>query len=285
MKQTRHIAVVLALMAGVAFGRGLNDGIGYSIPPDHPMLKSPFFVLLVVSADQINPGPHSNRNPPRGVFSVHEVLRGHFRAERVELEWTPSETPEDHVNGGPGEPRYQDWYRQPKEPEWYDRSLPAPEVGEKIIVFAAVHASTSSELPYLDVRAAYRLTEENRHTVLRNMEPTDRHPTIQGYVLVIVALLAAASVTRLGWAFQRSAPGPRRALVHGAALCAASLLMYIYFEVGNRTGGIRVDLLLIYPILLFNFGVLIVACIWLAVRRSRGRTQEPSGAGAGREGL
>lgn len=269
MKTISHVVLVLVMLLNTASGRGLNDGIATVVPDDHPMLSGPFFTFMVVSADRLSSEPHSNANPPEGVFTVHEVLRGLVSEEKVELKWKPSDTPEDHIDGGPGEREHQNWYRQPLVSEWYARPLPGPRLGERIIVFAVKQSSPSSPVQSYDVRAAFSLTEDNRRTVLQTMGPTDRQPKAQRMLLLTITLLAAVSVSRLAASFRGTLTIRNRALVHGSLAWVTSLIVYLCFEAGNRTGGIRIDLFLLYPMLAFNLVLLLAACSWLAFRNTK----------------
>ena len=269
MKTISRVVLLLVMLLSTASGRGLNDGIATVVPDDHPMLAGPFFTFMVVSADRLSSEPHSNANPPEGIFTVHEVLRGLVSAEKVELKWKPSDAPEDHIDGGPGQREHQNWYRQPLASEWYGRPLPGPTLGEKIIVFAVKQSSPSSPVQRYDVRAAFRLTDDNRQTVLREIGATDRRPNAQRMILLTITILAAVSVSRLAAAFRGTLTIRNRALVHGSLAWVISLIVYLYYEAGNRTGGIRVDLFLLYPMLAFNLVLLLAACSWLALRNTK----------------
>lgn len=266
---------------------GLSEGVSPTIEPDFGMLDRPFFEILVVSARQINPAPHTNEHPPRGIFEVHEVLRGHVKNDFVELVWSPPETGEDHEPplAGDSDPSY----RRPLKAEWYQRRLPAPGIGEKIVVFAVdmprplsdsaeetkgsayireiqKNIAKSRRTPFLDVRAAFVFNDINRQTILNNMGLTDRNPRIQVLVFLLLLSLTPFSIVlvALSFVFQRVRCVQ---LLKAAVLVAGlSLPLYIYYETGNRTGGIRLDVFILYPALLVNVIVLAVAIILVVTR-------------------
>jgi len=264
VKSSIKVVSVLLLLSNAlpVLGSNLNDGIAETISPNEQILEPPFYEILVVSADKINSGPHLNRNPPRGVFTLHEVLRGYVREKKVELQWTPPDGPEDRIKSLAG----QNWYRQPYVKRWYNRALPAPSIGKKIIVFAVEQHLPTSQLLLFDVRGAYQFTGNNRKTILQNMGPTDRNPTAQGMLGLTVVALVVLSVSRLEYAFRGSTRKRLRALIQGGLACAASILVYIYYEHGNVIGStFGFDLWLLYPVMLFNVAVVLSALGWLGI--------------------
>ena len=244
------------------------------IEPTVPSEEIPsFYLILVVSAERLNPGPHTNENPPCGIFSVHERIRGYLKDERVAVRWDRQPSEADVLPWSEGMPDMSDsfhWLR-PGKPEWNSIAVPPPEIGEKIIVFAQVAPSDERsaadfvladepDLKLLRVRGVFAYSEANVSTLRQYMGRTDWPSFIMGPLLLAVFVLAVAAAARLATSFAKDVDAHTRRLKRGGILFVASLVLWMLYECGNVTGGLRVELLLLFPIFFLDANILLVSC-------------------------
>lgn len=290
----KHQFSILALVIAwplVARPWDLTKGIAEIVPKED---VPSFIQILVVSADTLNDPPYNKGNPPRGVFTVHECLRGCVRATKVELCWSATETETDHLPWTNGMPEIwkNSYMQRPATPQWQKIPLPAPALSERIIVFAAENHRPLSEdaqrmtgtaysweitkniwaskkMAYYEVRAVYSLNAVNRQTIAEYAGPSDRDPRIQGMLGSL--LLRCTPLWGLLFCLGFALPEPRRWLLWLPAVLVApaSIVLWLLFESGNVTGGIRIDLLIVVPALVLNTVGAIVTARFLLVNRSR----------------
>jgi hypothetical protein len=163
------------------------------------------------------------------------------------------------------------YFLRPFSEEWMSAAMVAPKIGEPLIVFAVKDMH-----PYLSsytVRAVFRFTDDNVATVLANMGPIDRDPVLQGLLGRTILFFSASSIVMailfFGVKHLRGWP-----LVCAGMLSAIlSVAFYMVYERGMITGGIRLDLLLIYPAISIGvIAALIVTGVQLYWRRSEPRS-------------
>ena len=294
----KAIAGILLLAQSMS-GRGLYDGIATTISPSDRSLQSTFAVFLVVSAEELNDGPHCNGNPPRGIFRIHEQLRGFVPKERVELVWSTRSEEKDHVPWSQEMPSaWRRYYRgRPGTSEWQQIPLPPPKIGEKIIVFAKTAPRPLSEsaqttkgldhireiwkgiaksknTPYLIVSKAFAYNQSNRQTVLDDMGPTDRNPRIQA--VLVRLLLGCTPLSLVVFALAFGISHRRRVLLWASVIAIAplSFLLWWFVETGILTGGIRIDLFIVLPFLCVNVVMAVVAAVTMLIH-TRKHKREP----------
>jgi hypothetical protein len=288
----------------------LTNGIEEVVPKqDVPS----FFQILVVSADNLNDPPYTKANPPRGVFTVHECIRGYrgyVKNDKVELGWEATSNEKDHVPWSKDMPElWQRFYEErPGTREWQETQLPAPSLGQQIIVFAvpmprplsdtakrltgAAHDQeiwkdirASRKMTYLEVRAAFALNATNRQTLVEYGGRTDRDPRIQVPLMLLLPGCSPLWVALFGLGFALPPQRRWRVWVPAILIAPSSILLWLLYESGNVTGGIRIDLLIILPALALNTVGAIVTAVFLLVNRSRvrkGRANQVSEATARR---
>jgi len=307
-KTTQHIrtlwnAVILAFLIVLpAQGSELYNGLTSTISPSNSGLQRSFYQYLVVSVDKLNDGPHNNANPPRGVFTVEEQLRGKLRAKQVELMWKTKSEEKDHVPFSEGMPvEFSIHYSvRPGTPDWQKIVFPPPPIGERIIVFAQVYRRPLSQsaqwtkgdarlreilkatsksrkmMPFLIVHAAYAYSESNRQVILGNMGPTDRDPMIQTILVCILLSCTPLSVLLFAIAFGISYRKRLLMWTCTVALAPVSVLVWILFETGNVTGGIRIDLFIIFPSLGINVIMALAAIIAMVIHWIKHKREQSS---------
>lgn len=276
----RLIRLTTLLLAAVspALAWDLAREIEATVPPE----KVPsFYNILVVSADSLNPAPHTNKNPPNGVFTVHERIRGHLRHKRVAAYWWRMPSEKDVVPWSVGMPDM--WkrfhWKRPGNPEWNAIPVPAPEIGKKVIVFgqagiseernmASYALSVEPNLTTLRVRAVYKYSSENIATLRQHMGRTDWHPFVMIPLWLAAFALAIASIVLLVSSSIKDIAIPSRKLRQSGILFASSILAWLLFESGNVTGGIRVDLLFLLPLFMLAAIMLTVSATVWAFRKS-----------------
>ena len=263
------LVVSVLVVTSPALAWDLTRGIEPTVPSDE--IPS-FYLILVVSAERLNSAPHTNENPPTGIFTVHERIRGHLKEDRVAARWYRMPGEDDVVPWSSEMPDM--WKRfhwlRPGTPEWNNIPVPAPAIGQKIIVFAqvapsdernAAHSALSVEpdLTLLRVRGVFAHTEANVATLRHHMGRTDWPPFVMGPLWLAVFILAAGAAGRLASSFAKELATHSRRLRLGGILFVSSLALWLLFEYGNVTGGIRVDLLLLFPLFILDIILLIAS--------------------------
>ncbi|MFA7172951.1 MAG: hypothetical protein WC340_05975 [Kiritimatiellia bacterium] len=290
MMKIRHklwlVAATCLIWGAPSFAWDLTRGIEASVPSER--IPS-FYLILVVSAERLNPEPHTNENPPTGIFTVHERIRGYLKEDRVAAQWHRMPSEEDVLPWAEGMPDMSDrvhWFR-PGKPEWNRIPVPAPDIGKKIIIFAqvapscersAAHFALSAEpdLTLLRVRGVFDHTEANVAILRQHMGRTDWPPFVMGSLWLAVVVLAIGAAGRLATSFAKDFADHTRRLKLGGILFVASLVLWVLFEYGNVTGGIRVDLLLLFPLFFLDALVLLGSGgAW--ARKQRKRERESAG--------
>lgn len=228
------------------------------LPPTEPLLKNPYFDILVVEITEIAPGHATHRDPPRGRIAVEDVLRGRVARGPHAAQWEAPMRGDDYVREPSGGIRMK--------PEWYERPLPPPVAGERVIVFGnAVPSQPYRVLGW----AVYRASTGNLDVARRHMAPAERAGWLQ---LPLFLVIVAAPVAGVVLAVRRA----RRRWMYGLALAAAGA--YAVYESGiSSYTNIRVDLLAIFPALGLMALVIIVTSIADVIRgrgaRGRRRTE------------
>lgn len=239
-------ALVLWLAAA---GPAQATAIIERLPPTEPLLKNPYFDVLIVSISEIELGRATHRDPPRGRVTVEEVLRGRVAPGAHAALWEAPMRGDDYVREPDGTIRMK--------PEWYERPLPPPAAGERLIVFGNVVPSH----PYRVLGwAVYRASAENIDVARRHMAPAERAGWLQlPLFLVVVAAPVAGIVVAVR--------GYRRRWLYALGLVAGAA--YAVYESGiSSYTNIRVDLIIIFPALA---AMVLVVGVTLIVDLIRGR--------------
>ena len=77
----RALSALVLLLA--AAGPAAAGAIIERLPPTEPLLKNPYFDILIVSIGEIGPAHATHRDPPTGRITVEEVLARPRRARRA----------------------------------------------------------------------------------------------------------------------------------------------------------------------------------------------------------
>lgn len=263
--------VVLCAFAPVCPADSLHDGPRADLPAGFHMLKQPWYTILAASVVELDPGPFCHTNPPAGVFRVDQVLRGHARTGSVRMTWELDHTdPDNYVPWDESMPGswQRTYFLRPHTEAWNRTPMAAPTIGEKLIVFAnrAGRAFT--------VREVFAYTESNAATVLANMGPTDRHPLVQGLLFhaILVAPWLALAMFIASVASRRF---QTRAWLSVQMLISVLVIpLYLLYESGNRTKGLRADLVILFPIMGIGVGVFVAAIATSIWRRVRTRKRQ-----------
>jgi hypothetical protein len=240
-----------------------------------------FLAVLVVSADTLNAPPHNNANPPQGIFTVHECLRGHIRARKVELEWEPMSWGEqDRVPWTPGMPeswRRYHWFR-PGTEAWNVQPIPGPAIGQKIIVLAnrrprplttdgrpgggwlqmvdmARAMTASMRLPYFQIRAAFVWNDANRQAIEAAAEPDGPDPLVQIPLALLLLGCTPVCLVLFGAFGGRPSRAPPARWVGAIGVALFSVVLWRFLEAGSSGGNIRIDLFVTLPLLGINLAV------------------------------
>ena len=220
------LAVVLTAASGLAQEAPVIE----RLPPTEPLLQNPYFDILIVSIGEAGPAHATHRDPPRGRIVVEQVLRGRVTPGAHEARWEAPMRGDDYVREPDGRIRMK--------PGWYERPLPPPAPGERVIVFGNVVPSH----PYRVLGwAVYRASADNVDIARRHMAPAERAGWLQ---LPLFLFVVAAPVAALVVAVR----GRRRRWIYALALAAGGA--YALYESGiSSYTNIRVDLLAVVPAL------------------------------------
>lgn len=267
------IVALLAICLLSTLPPAVNASIAQTVEPGDALLEKSFHTILVVKTKNLNPGPYTNANPPTGQFDVEEVLRGQLDADVVELFWRPKKTLAEFEPWAKSMP--EDWrihfYRRPLREGWHQKQMLAPEIGERLIVFGLLQRPKASPVPSFKVVRAIRYSPANRKVVVDHMAEPDRHPRIQGKVFLCIL-----GVSLLTFIFACLTPlvFPKSKKVLGIMLtmlvAACSFPLYVFYEIGIKTGGIRIDVLILYPALFVDLIVIVICAIRLIRARPIG---------------
>lgn len=264
-----HIVLAILLFAStfiiplIAFS-STADGIIEHLPPNLDHLSNPHWDILVVTVDKINNDNTTNENPPKGRFSVDEVLRGKIKNKNLNLIWRAPDRPYDHEewtkesNTKPFE-----WYRRPLKKEWYKTPLIGPKEGEKLIVFTL----EKKDLGNIDAEVVevYKFSDTNRRTVLENMVSPERKASVQ--IPLFLTILVIPIISLILYITSSAHYFTNKAIFYFLIMSLSFMQFAIYpiYESGiSIHSNIRIDLLLIYPALLSTIVILIslVLKIW-----------------------
>lgn len=146
--------------------------------------------------------------------------------------------------------------------EWYTRPLKGPKVGEQLIVFTAS--------PYYSpayIAGIYRFSEELRASILRDMAPPEEVRLLA--ILMIVLILCICVVTHKVLLRAPSSRRQKRVVgVFVSLLLLFNFSLYVYYESGiSGYTDIRMDVLLIWPVLIVNLALLISVMRRLVLNR------------------
>jgi hypothetical protein len=247
---TRALSALILLL--LAAGPAQAAAIIERLPATEPLLKNPYFDVLVVSIIEAGSTHATHRDPPRGRITVEEVLRGRIPLGTHAALWEAPMRGDDYVREPDGTIRMK--------PEWYERPLPPPAAGERVIVFGNVVPSH----PYRVLGwAVYRASADNLDVARRHAAPAERAGWLQ---LPLFLAIVAAPVAGIVLAVR----GRRRRWIYGLALAAAGA--YAVYESGiSSYTNIRVDLLVVFPALAIMALVVIVTPIVDLIRGRGGR--------------
>ena len=251
--------------------------VGDVIAPSFYMLRNPWRGILLVSVTSVNAGPHCNTNPPAGTFRITRILRGFDRCREARFQWKIDSTGEEnYVAWDSKMPRAlkETYFLRPHTEEWCRSPIPSPPLDTPLIVFTDSIAAPWGGTYNID--AIFTGTDDNIATVLNNMEETDRNPNMQmlfARTILILPLISAGMIIVLCLRRQLR----RRSIMMLTWACAIlPVPLYLIYESGNRTGGIRLDLFLLYPAVGFGVIVFLVEAVIYARWRRRNAILPPS---------
>lgn len=254
--------LLLSLALQVCRADSLHDGPRASLPPDFFKLKAPYYSILVVAPLQLNAGPHCHSNPPRGMFRVMRVLKGHVAPERATMKWfVDGSEDESHVPWDSSmPPGLRDTaFLRPHTEAWKKTPMYAPQSGEPLLVFAIQEGPWRA--PAYDVREIFEYSEENVQTALANMGAMDRSPMLQAPLLYAILLFPLAAVALLIGG-QMSIPLRRGWWAAAGMLFGlVPLPLYLLYEGGMKTGGIRLDLIIAFPMIGLGVAATVMICV------------------------
>ncbi|MDZ4198289.1 MAG: hypothetical protein U1E27_03290, partial [Kiritimatiellia bacterium] len=275
-RRISYVCMALVLSVRVNAAECSASPYHNQLSPDSNLLKLPFLDIFVARPVSISRGPHTHSNPPEGLFSVERPLRGHTRHGKVRLRWEVKQHRRDYIpwdSSMPAEWR-KDYFRRPLTAEWHHTQMKTPAMDEPLIIFAVKKLWWGDPEP-LAVRAVYSYTNENIATILANMGASDRAPWLQGIIGNLAVILLLFSLVASITAFLAHGNLRQRSRLLSLPLFLVAAFMCWWYERGVISGGLRLDLLIIYPLLLISFPLSISALV-LSRPRKREQGNDPA---------
>jgi hypothetical protein len=242
--------LLLSAAAAQAQDQVLDERLDGSVSPP---LNNPHFDILVVTVVSVESGPFTNEHPPLGMVRIDETLRGDEPAGALyPVRWSAHIADDDYEDrGGLRDGR---WVLPRLKPDWAQRPLTSPSVGDRVIVFATGVAEFKS----IWAQAAFRFSPEGRAYALSRMAPPERSEALQMPAFLVV-LLAPVACIILHFAARSTAAGARAKARMRLALWLLLVLtpaVYAFYESGiSIHTNIRVDLLLLWPAIALTLAI------------------------------
>ena len=248
--KTRHalLTAFLLCVAPTVAASPVVDGL----PPNvESLLRNPTFSVLVVSITEATVESGTNGSPPHGTLDVEVVLRGrYFSAEEYRYRMMPS-------RGGSG---YDDL-----RPEWSTKPLDGPASGDRLIVFSYTSKAVAPGSVFTLQGPLIRDTPEVRRQLEARLvhESWLRVPLF--FIVLFLPLMALGALL-----VSRNSPpasGSARMLSRLSMILPplAFLFYFLYEWLLSSAYDIRVDLLLLWPVLALG------AIVWVIAGQSAGR--------------
>ena len=216
---------------------------------DRQLLENPHFDIMVVSFLEVDGEKSTNANPPKGKMEVIEILRGSLKSRVIPAVFNSPSIPPEHQK---------EWISYTKvipTEEWSNMPFKEPKIGERLIIFT--QQLPLNPLEPAKIITAYEFSEDLKEMVIREMVPPERSGAVQLPLFLLILGIPLACLILLIVSIRSLNTKSNRLTIFMSLMVFA---IYAYYESGiSIHTNIRVDLLLIYPALLGNVAILIVA--------------------------
>ena len=240
------IALLLSLTDAVC-----SSEVFPEVFPDTYALDNPLMFIFAATVEQINPNQNKNTEPEdsAGVLTVTEVIRGHnIKVGRISARWNLVDNPVRTARNQP-----------PQNP----RPL---KIGDKVIVFSWLDDNGAAVVNYF-----YEFTDENRQSVLTYMAPPEWAPGIKLLLFLLILIFPVLGLITLVLYYSLKSDSGKMKSLYLFSIVAPILtsVAYLIYESGISTySNIRVDLLIIWPVVIGSF-ILWLIPIFVKIKKSR----------------
>lgn len=260
---TVAVSTFCLMLCGVSVAQSVVER---SIGPGFAPLANPHFDILVVTVVEMEAGNFTNARPPRGKVQIDEVLRGPHEGGIVDASWRASATIGDY--DPPPQNKAGQYTPGRLKPEWYERPLLGPKVGERLIICKVDRQPDGSFL----IQFSFAFSEANRAVVLEKMAPAEREDWTQAaafFAIVLSPVFSLICLMRLRLT-ELSRAGRRMLTAAILVIPVLALGIYGYYESGiSIYSNIRIDVLVLWPALALAFAFWLVLGYWHLVRLRR----------------
>jgi len=219
-------------------------------------LEDPQFAVLLVEVTEARVAQGRNAEPPEGRLRVDRVLRGDLAPGSYRYRVLAPQGTNDRDARG-------ELTR-----EWRERPLAGPETGERVVVFSYLGHEPTQPGGWITLQGPQvRYTPESLPSIESQIV---RNSPLLGPLATTAMFLPVAGVVCLLLSLRRAlAETTRRQLERASvALPLVALAAYLAYEqLLSPVYNIRIDLLLLYPLLMLGLAASLAGALRLARRR------------------
>lgn len=257
------VSILMCFFSFSSYAERAVKSLPFNELQDRQLLENPHFDIMVVSFLEVDGEESTNANPPKGKMEVIEILRGSLKSHVIPAVFNSPPIPPKHQK---------EWIGYTKAiptEEWSNMLFEGPKIGKRLIVFT--QQLPLNPLGHAEIITAYEFSEGLKEMVIREMVPPERSGTVQLPLFLLILGMPLACLILLIVSSKSLNAKPKRLTIFMSLMVFA---IYAYYESGiSIHTNIRVDLLLIYPVLLGNVAILIVASAQLFQSVVRKRKQ------------
>ena len=148
-------------------------------------------------------------------------------------------------------------------------------------LFQKFALSQDPDLPLLSVKSAYEYTDANMATVREHMGRGHWHPYVLLALWLVSIVLAARAAGLLSRSFAKDFAAHSRRLCLGGSFFAVSIAVFFLYAYRTIPGNIRIDILLLLPVLGLGAVLLVLsAVVWVIRKLKRKLTRQKPAASA-----
>jgi hypothetical protein len=245
----RNVTMRFALLLLTCLGPIYGDSLVHASPSASDLMpNNPHFVIVHAEILSLSADSTSFAKPANGKIHIHRVLRGRKHSPR---DATAAFGPplEHSMMVDPQHGRYE------LTEEAKARQFLLPPLGSHVLLAYCCVDEDEDKIKTQNYLVNW--SPENEAAIVRSLVPEESSPGRQAVLLLLIAAGTASGLLLTAL---------RRSTLASAGCLLSTLLFYAFYERGiSRLTDIRVDLLLIYPVLLVN----LLALVWLGIQRMR----------------
>ncbi len=212
--------------------------------------SNPHFVIVHAEILELSAAKTSIDNPAKAKIKIIKVLRGRNKA--VPREATAQFNP-PLKHGMMIDPKNGNYEIKP---EAKVKQYEMPEIGSQVLISYCC-LDDGDENKISTQTSVIMWSSQNEYTIREEMVPPEASPKVQGFLLTGIVI-----ATFFGFILGlKEMKGKTKFILRSGAFIISFILYFIYESGISIHTNIRVDLLIIYPLLLLNF----VGLIWVLI--------------------